>query len=989
MVSEQFSTIVKKERIDDLIPFLKSLSKDEKKEFASALKPIAKEYLEFKTVASLIGGSTFKQKATPVQANIIYGAAFTCLNRKDYRKLDAGYQLLLQSDLLDKILSWHCPNWFSDYVNDISKQGWMPWNFKYDHAMLLAEKGYLYPSDELIVRLLPQIMVEQGADHKFRFVPENLTKRAITLEKHIWLIFQFETTIHGTDRWHQFQNSNKDVPHWSEALKRCSTEGMLDRHRLLKESILATGRNFNKALSGWFVDLFEHLEPTGQELLGLQRELLNALSSQHGKAVKTALNAIKEFVEEDEFNANGFLENAPILLSSETKSVVSTSLVLFEKLLRKNGPLKEEICVAICQAFIHNDENIQIKAAKLLIKYHDGSQSVTNEIIKYGDSMLMSSKKLLHEFISRSHPIQESNISPTNSDADNLVHPVPEISSLDELIFLASQAFDNNDPLHIDLLPAALVNLQNEVTGATLHKFEPALQRAYSFIMNDWPSTMGYLDHLLATFFVHVSSVLIDRFPDEGTSLKQIHETFKKKDDENKAKWKWYESRILDLTTWTVASKDTTYIVHKAILLTAYQKIKVKDQMPLLSTPTHQYGYLDPVVLVRRLARYQQKNIAPENYDVQLAISRVAPFNHLPALQEASETLKGELLAVLQFVLNKEINPTPPFTTPSLWIMAGVTKSPQKTYKEFNSFFYSTLPPSVFTGNVPWKSFTEHFKTTRYNYEKRTNEEIPAQHNILKLTLPPWPTIWQAPEEKSAGVLSKLVSLFSSPKKSGREEVYVLYEFLSLKARFLSAEHNDIQRFAFLFPSNPNPLLALVASKALTHSTFSTETDKKIVTKTLEALINLKFHFTEITNLFIASCMLTSDKTVRSFAAEVWIKGINAAEIDSTAIGQILGTHLSSEYAPLKRFTDLISSNLVKISHAHNTALEGMLVAVIENLPVECPIGTKRLLELYSEILSLNNSSVISPQAKQNLLRWTASSGLKKVISSLAVADER
>ena len=133
--------------------------------------------------------------------------------------------------------------------------------------MSLAEKGYLNPSDELIVRLLPQMMVEQGANYKFLYVPENLTKRTITLEKHIWLIFQFESTIHGSDRWHQFQNSTKDVPHWREALKRCSAEGMLDRHRLLKESILATGRNFNKALSGWFVDLFEHLEPTGQELL--------------------------------------------------------------------------------------------------------------------------------------------------------------------------------------------------------------------------------------------------------------------------------------------------------------------------------------------------------------------------------------------------------------------------------------------------------------------------------------------------------------------------------------------------------------------------------------------------------------------------------------------------------------------------------------------------------------------------------------------------
>ncbi|HZI25971.1 MAG TPA: DUF6493 family protein, partial [Chryseolinea sp.] len=160
MVADQFSTILKRERVDDLIPFLKSLTKDGKKEMASALKLIAKEYLEFKTVASLMGGSTFKQKATSLQANIIYGTAFTCLNRKDYRKLDAGYQLILQDDFLDKILSWHCPDWFSDYVNDVTKQGWMPWNFKYDRAMSLAEKGYLNPSDELIVRLLPQIMFE-------------------------------------------------------------------------------------------------------------------------------------------------------------------------------------------------------------------------------------------------------------------------------------------------------------------------------------------------------------------------------------------------------------------------------------------------------------------------------------------------------------------------------------------------------------------------------------------------------------------------------------------------------------------------------------------------------------------------------------------------------------------------------------------------------------------------------------------------------------
>ncbi|HEX5168683.1 MAG TPA: DUF6493 family protein [Cyclobacteriaceae bacterium] len=984
MVSEEFSTILKKEQLRQLIPFLKSLEKSDKKEIASLLKPLAKEYLDYLPVTPLLGTTTYKQKATPSQVNILYAAAFVCLNRKDYQKFDR-FGHMLNNKILDDILPWYCPDWFSDSINDLTKRDWIPWNFGYKDAMALAEKGHLNPSDELIVKLIPQMIFEQDAKHKFLYLPQQLRKRPITLEKHIWLIFQFETTINYSDRYHQFQNANKDERLWITALKQCSNDGLLDRQRLLRESILATGRNFNKALSGWFVELFEFLEPTEQELITLQPELFNVLSSQQSKAINSALNSLKKIVEEKEFNAVGFLENAPILLSCETKSVVSSTLLLFEKILRKNASLKEEICIATCQAFIHNDENIQNKASKLLLKCHDDSlRSVTEEITKYADSMLMTSKKILSDFLAVTPKQQEDNITDT-SESNEAIGTGQEITSLDELIFLASQAFDNNDPLHIDLLPAALVKLQDQITGSVLHKFEPALQRAYSFVMNDWPSTMGYLDHLLATFFLDLTNLLIDRFPTEGSSLKQIHVSFQKKDAESKAKWSWYNSRILNLPTWSVHSRDTTYIIHKAILLIAYEKIKNADHLSILSTPTHEHGYLDPMVLVNRLELYQGKTVLPDNYDFQLAISRVAPFNHDEALKEARKTLKGEVLQIMEFLLDKDEQPRPPFNTPSLWFMAGVTKSPQHTYPEFDHFFYATLPKSTFTGDVPWRSFVEHYKTTRYNYEKRTPEEVTAQHNVLRLTLNPYPSIWQEPEEKKESVLSKLTSLISTPKKARREDTFIQHEYLSLKTPYIAAEHNDIQRFIYLFPSNPNPVLTLVAHRALVHSTLASENDKKILTRTLEAIIHLKFDFSEITHLFIATCMLTSDKTVRSFAAEMWIQGVNNGKINNEQTGKIIGIHFSSGYAPLKRFTDLVSSNLLKISQTHNIELEAILTAVIENLPTEPPVGTKRLLELYSEVLALNNASVASNSAKQRLASWTASSGLKKLISSLPV----
>lgn len=982
MPIDEFNSILKKERVAELIPFLKTLTKEGKKEIASSLKSLAKEYLEFRQDSSLLGQGAFKQKATKTQADILYATAFFCLNRKEFQKFDSFGQFLANS-IIDNILPHYCPEWYSDVVNDLTKREWLPWHFDYRHAMNLMEKGFLIPSDELISRLIPQMIFERDQNHKYSYVPSNLEKWPITLEKHIWLIFQFETTIHFSDRYHQFQNSKKDFRHWIEALRDCARKGLIDRERLLRESILATGRNFNKSLSGWFVELFEALEPTRTELLILQSELINTLSSKHSKAINAALSSIKEIIDDREFNASVFLDNVPILLASETKSAVSKSISLLEKIIRNNPNFQEQACIQLTQAFIHNDEEIQNKAAKLLVKYNDETkQSVNKEIAQYADSILMSAKTILADLISNTNDNNSEQIAAEPFPSSSPI-AVEKLNSIDELIFLASQAFDNNDPLHIDLLPAALVELQNKIDGSVLQKLEPALQRAYGLVMNDWPSTMGYLDHLLATFFIDTTKLFISKYPNEGLSLQNIHDSFKKKDSENKTKWSWYSSRILELATWSVHTRDTTYIIHKAILINAYEKIRANLRLPLLSTPTHLYGFVDPLILVNRLAVYQQTSQVPDNYDFQLALSRIAPFNHTEAIQETANTLKGEISRILQFVLDPNLRPSPPFETPSLWFMAGITKSPLATFPEFRHLFYSTLPISTFTGNIPWRSFIEHYKTTRYNYEKKSAEEVPAERNVLRLTLNPSLSIWKETEKKKENIISKLAKLITPSKKADREDVYILYEFLSLKAQFLSVEHNDVQRFIYLFPSNPNPLIALITAKALEHSTFASETDKRIITKTLEALTNLRFEYTQITYLFIATCMLTSDKTIRSFAAELWINGVNSFEIDSSEIGRIIGIHISGQYAPVKRLTDLISANLLKISPKHNKGLQSMITSIIENIHIDPPIGTKRLLEIYCETLSLNRSSLQSEKVQHKLTMWTTSASLKKIVNTL------
>jgi hypothetical protein len=982
MSAEKFTSILKSEKTQELVPFLKSLDKEGKKEVATALKPLAKDYLELKLTSSMLG-STYKQKASPDQQHIIHATAFVVYNRKDYEKLDGAFHIL-SNQFLPQILVWYCPDWFGNAINDITKHEWMPWSLRYDFVMTLAERNYINPSDELISRLIPDMIFERNEKHQHIYTPQNLLKRKITCEQHIWLIFSYETSINHADRFYNADATNKDEKRWLMTIKTYADQGVIDRQRILKESLLATCKNFTKPLSGWFVELFELMSPSTSELISLQPELLSVLSSQNSKAVNLSLSMLKLIVEDKAFNVASFMDNTQIVLSSDTKSVVTSTLTLLEKIGRKILTTRPQIAHVACQAFIHNDENIQQKAAKLILKFYEPSMSsVEEEVTRYAQSMLMSAKKALADLI-RVNPEEEAlPVIATAAAHEQTYEPVDEITTLDELIFLASQAFDNNDPLHIDLLPAALVSLQNKIAGQDLHKLEPALQRAYNFVMNDWPSTMGYLDHLLATFFIDTSKLLIARYPEDGVSLNAIHQTYRAKDRENGFKWKWYQSRIMEFTTWSVQSRDTTYIIHKALLLGAYGKIEAGSSLPMLSTPTHQQGFIDPLVLVARLQKHQTENVLPDNLDFQVAISRLAPLRHAEALSAARSSLHGEMLHIMEFILDKDAQPSGPFGTDSLWFIAGVTKSPSTVYPQFNKMFFAGLPRSVFTGDVPWKTFTEHFKTTRYNFQLKKNEEIPDQRNVLKLSLNPAPTIWKEPDSSNEGLLKKVKNFFASPKGFTRSETYLLYEYLSLKNKFISAEANDVQRFIHLFPSNPNPVLTLMTARALEHGTFPSETDKKLVTKTLEALINRKFYFSEITHLFMSACLIASDKTVKSLAAELWITAVNNGHINNLQLGRMMGIHLAVGYAPMKRLTDLVSSNLIKISSTHDRALLSMLEETMENLPAEPPVGTKRLLELYSELLSLNNLSVTSPRMKDKLEAWSTSASMKKTIASL------
>jgi hypothetical protein len=104
-------------------------------------------------------------------------------------------------------------------------------------------------------------------------------------------------------------------------------------------------------------------------------------------------------------------------------------------------------------------------------------------------------------------------------------------------------------------------------------------------------------------------------------------------------------------------------------LLALAQRVSRGVAFPLLSTPTHAGGFIDPRVLV---ARAQANGPDTDVYDRILALLRIAPEHRAEALSQAGG-VPGELGSALRYALGGDEAVGP---TGSLWYAAARTRAP-------------------------------------------------------------------------------------------------------------------------------------------------------------------------------------------------------------------------------------------------------------------------------------------------------------------------
>jgi len=961
-IIEEFTGIVEKET--EVIPFLKKLDKRQKKELYPVLKKLQKYYTNYVEGAT----GSYSMRGTQAQSLILSTAAFTCYNQKDFEQ-SSSYGII-NREKLNPILAWYCPDWFNSYVDKLSQQEYVGNYFDYDWYLELIEQGYLHLNRQMVGKILPElIFAKHGKTWSYDYKPENLLKREVTLNEHIWYLFEFETNVYGAENYKKFED-NSAPGRWMDALKRYMNEGKIGRERLLKESISSATKNFNQSASNWFMDLFIFLEPTKAELLYFQNALLNTFNSSNSKPYNVALKLFKDLAVEPDFDIPSFLDHVPLVLTAESKTAVSSALMILDKLAKKHPDQREQICIIASQAFIHQDNNLQLRVAKLILKYGDADADTLKETIQaYFDTLFSDARAILTDFATALANAE----TPTE---DGPLHAAPDFTEIrmpetfDDFVFLASQSFDQNETYHFDLLPAAILKFQHEMTADNILKLMPAFQRAYKIITSDWTSNMGYLDNMLAKFFISYGQLLVSLNPFSAEPIRQMQQTFVKLEDDKKAKWSGYQTRLGTIKPWGVYTHSLGYKPHKHILLNAFFMLERKVNLPLLSTPTHQPCWVSPIALIERLGRYQKARIIPGDMDLQIAVARCLTNNPHEALKLADENLTDEYRALMGLILGEDHRVKNSYQRKTAWLVAGVSKSLPDIHAEWSSL--TGLSQPYLNGEFGWESLVEDYIRKEYDYNLKRNVGVTAKQKIIRVNFGDK----QKKPSTFKAVLSKILP--------GQKEITLsVYDYTELKFEYISAEHNDIKRLLYLMPQQPDLLLAHIISKGFHYVDFMGENDKKLVIYTLETLLTLNYRYGTMSNLFLATCMISSDKTVRTYAAELWIKGVTDGQLDSDAIGRIIGKHERIELAPLKRFTDLVISNMFQISKKHNSALEMLLTSCIGQMS-DTPInGCKKLLEIYAEVLAVNKSKITSEDIIARLNIWEPTESVKKVIQKL------
>ena len=587
-----------------------------------------------------------------------------------------------------------------------------------------------------------------------------------------------------------------------------------------------------KNTADFFCRVVELLNPITKELLTSQHTLFALLSSDKTSVINFAMKFIKQIANEKAFDFQAFADNFALCFTIQ--KIAKSQLIgveILEKYYQKQAPTNPDYREQLAVLFTVPDVKLQEKVAALLTTYfnHEGLPEV---IAPYRDYLKGKAQNLLQSLPSPSSSENSENSENSqtaraartshSSQTARTLTPVPCPLTPEDLLFLLGDCLRERTPQTIDLFFEGFNQLQDDFPADFKEQLAPYLKQ----LERHWNGIAS----------VPILRWFLQRWTGDKKKLNKEDETF-------------------FLTT-------LPYLYHKAQHL--LEKLKEKNKLPFLSTPTHAPFYIEAEVLMDRLLQYEAQGENPDLHDLVVACNRLLFKEVSAAAKEKAQQLKGAYTPAIQYYigLTDKVQPTEELLP--LWTQITRIKHPDGEFVEF--------------ANTSAKDFPTVVKPFMIDFWMKTRKQSDVTFHYLNLE-----DNWNNNFDMKQKPTKYPFPYYNTGNSRKGWETDKLYQ-CSLNPHYPEAQ-----------------ILRYIASYAKGNESYQIE----YMQTSMQVLLENHLPIYHSGWLFVAVALLFEKKPTRDMAAAYILEHLEYGT-NLNLLAQYIGKLLAEQYAPIARFVEFL-----------------------------------------------------------------------------------
>ena len=713
------------------------------------------------------------------------------------------------------------------------------------------KKGWIpFDEEHFVKNLLEVSMFNRYVTADVNFLLQNPE----AIEKVLLQLYRIETKVLDLSKWKSDNTlrktndlgSAKVTTYWDEVFELLVHHGYQIPRSFVGQLLESLLNQWKKPHLDWHCRLLKWLAPTQEELLAHQQTLFAVLGTGVGSVVKTVMEYIVSIANAPQFDFEGFRVQLPLAFTVEKQpKALLQGVEILAKEFKKHPPTDASYREQLAVLFTQPDVKLQEAVAELLTTYFN-QEGLPEVIAPYRDYLKGKAQNLLATLSP-----SESSASSENSQTAYVAHSACAARTLtpiiypltpNETLFLLGDCIREKSASTIDVFFDALVRLQDQIPADYAKQVKPYIQQLRK-------KTFG-IDSPVETILLAFLYCLT-----ENKDLVFNPKYTYKWDECNSFRQQLSEEKFKEYQIYYclyARAKYLPYLFRKAVA--TLEKLKQKNTLPFLSTPTHEPFYIDTEIFIDKLLQYEAANEQPDLDDLVVACNRLLFKEVSVTAKEKAKKLKGSYATAVQYYIDitDEISLTEEWLP--LWAQITRLKHPNKEFSDFETTIAKEIPSVVkpYYISYGWKTYI--------------------------------------------GYNGKEITDFIYQRKSLDNHLY----YNANGGEVIDAKYLDYK--LSLNPHYPDALLCAYITK---WATYNEADDIRNMSLPLEAVLRYDLRVRHSGWLYIGACLLFEKRPSRDLAYEYICQAIARGE-DLTHLKTYLARVLAWDYLPIPRFIEFL-----------------------------------------------------------------------------------